>query len=76
MDVLREALLVFAALFLGSIAAVTLLIRSRIIRSRKRACLELKRHVREMEVHGSPWNSPAQVRRVLDTHSSRGSAAS
>jgi hypothetical protein len=56
MDVFLEALLVFAAVFLGSIPVITLLIRSRVRSGRKRARLELKRHLQKMEVHESMWN--------------------
>jgi hypothetical protein len=56
MDAFPEAILVIAAIFLGSIPAVALLIRSRSIRSRKRARLELKRHVQKIEVPGSTWS--------------------
>jgi hypothetical protein len=61
MDVLREVLLVFGALFLGSIPAVLLLIRLRIIRSRKRACLELKRRVQEIECIGARGTERAKI---------------
>jgi hypothetical protein len=56
MDTFPEALLLFAAIFLGSIPAVAFLIGSRSIRRRQRARLELKRHVQRIEVHGSTWN--------------------
>ncbi len=55
MDALRNVLPVFAAIFLGSIPTVALLVYLR-IRSRKRARLELKRHVRKMEAPGNTWN--------------------
>jgi hypothetical protein len=55
MDSLRNVLPVFAAIFLGLIPTVALLVHSR-IRSRKKARLELKRHVREMEAPWNTWN--------------------
>lgn len=53
MDVFPATLLLVAAIFLGSIPAVALLVYSRSIRSRKRARMELKRHVQKREATGS-----------------------
>jgi len=52
MDVFPATFLL-VAIFLGSIPAVALLIYSHSIRSRKRARMELKRHVQKREATGS-----------------------
>ena len=64
MDAFPEALFRVRAISLGAIPAVALLIRSRSIRSRKRAHLELKRYVQKNTSVWEHVNWLAQVRPV------------